>query len=82
MARAFPAAEGSPVWLAGLTAPDETRNAFTAFQRGWEHGRADTADSAEAGLVADAGLSEGDSQPDAAHNGDAPSPGAPDQEGT
>jgi hypothetical protein len=66
----------------GGPSPDETRDAFTALQRGWERGRAD---SAPAWLGTDAGPSETGQQPaafDEGHDGGAAWPGGPEQEGT
>jgi signal transduction histidine kinase len=72
-----PTDAGAEIGEADGRSPDETRNAFNAFQRGWERGRADSA----ARPSADADPSGVSRQPDAVDDGSAPSAGGPEQEG-
>jgi hypothetical protein len=61
--------------------PDETRDAFTALQRGWERGRADSAlEQAQAWADADAGSSGAFEQPGGVDDAGTSSPFGPEHE--
>jgi signal transduction histidine kinase len=67
---------GADGGVAGWRSPDETRDAFTALQRGWERGRAEPAAASDTGGAGSSDTGDGDGG-----GGGFQAPGAPEQEG-
>jgi signal transduction histidine kinase len=68
--------DGGP---SGERSPGAARDAFTALQRGWERGRADSGDGWPGAAASPA---EGNPEPGPGDNGGTPRPGTSEQEGT